>query len=52
MPDEGRRKVQSKGEITLPESFRKENDIEPGDHVSYNVHSRDRSKLIIEKKND
>jgi bifunctional DNA-binding transcriptional regulator/antitoxin component of YhaV-PrlF toxin-antitoxin module len=52
MPDEGKRKVQSKGEFTLPESFRNENDISPGDHVKYKVHSRDRSKLIIEKKND
>jgi len=47
MPDQGKRKVQSKGEITLPKSFREENEISPGDHIHYNVHSRDRSKIVI-----
>jgi len=50
MKDQGKRKVQSKGEITLPQKFREENNIEPGDHIKWNIHSRDRSKLIIEKK--
>jgi bifunctional DNA-binding transcriptional regulator/antitoxin component of YhaV-PrlF toxin-antitoxin module len=48
MAEEGIRKVQSKGEITLPIDFREENDIEPGDHVSWKRHSRDKTKLIIE----
>jgi bifunctional DNA-binding transcriptional regulator/antitoxin component of YhaV-PrlF toxin-antitoxin module len=48
MADQGKRKVQSKGEITLPIEFREENDIEKGDYVEWKRHSRDKSKLIIE----
>ncbi|MFB6182762.1 MAG: AbrB/MazE/SpoVT family DNA-binding domain-containing protein, partial [Candidatus Nanohaloarchaea archaeon] len=42
--------VQSKGEVTLPKEFREENDLEPGDYVRWKRHSRDKTKLIIEKK--
>lgn len=48
MADEGKRKIQHHGEITLPEKFREENDLEPGDYIYYNLHSRDSSKLVIE----
>jgi len=47
MADEGKRRVQSKGEITLPKEFREENDIEPGDYIEWKIHSRNDSKLII-----
>ena len=52
MKDHGKRKVQARGQITLPQKFREENEIESGDHVSWNIHSKNRSKLINEKKND
>jgi AbrB family looped-hinge helix DNA binding protein len=48
MAEEGKRRVQSKGEITLPKEFREENDISPGDYITWKRHSRDKSKLIIE----
>jgi len=49
MPGSGKRKVQSKGEITLPQEFREDNDIEENqDYISWKRHSRDKSKLIIE----
>jgi len=48
MAEEGKRKVQSKGEFTLPKEFREENDIEVEDYVSWKRHSRDKTKLIIE----
>jgi len=48
MPDQGKRKLQSRGQITLPQSWRKENNLEKGDHIKYKVHSRNRKKLVIE----
>jgi len=48
MKDEGKRKVQSKGEITLPKKFRDQNNIEPGDYIHWNIHSKNKSKIIIE----
>ncbi|MFB6200152.1 MAG: AbrB/MazE/SpoVT family DNA-binding domain-containing protein [Candidatus Nanohaloarchaea archaeon] len=48
MADQGKRRVQSKGEITLPKEWREENDISPGDYIRWKRHSRDSSKLIIE----
>jgi len=46
-PD-GKRKVQQKGEITLPQDFREDNDIEEGeDYISHKRHSRNGKKLII-----
>jgi AbrB family looped-hinge helix DNA binding protein len=52
MAEEGRRKVQSKGEITLPKEFREDNGIESGDYVAWKRHSRDSSKIIIETTKD
>jgi len=52
MADQGKRKVQSHGQVTLPKEFREENDIEKGDYISWKRHSRDSSKLIIEKKQE
>lgn len=52
MADHGKRKVQSKGEITLPKEFREVNNIEPGDYISWKIHSRNSSKIIIEKRNE
>jgi len=52
MADQGKRKVQARGEITLPKCFRKDNDIKPGDHIKWKRHSRDNSKLIIQPKNE
>jgi len=48
MAEQGKRKVQSKGEVTLPKEFRDEHDLEPGDYINWKRHSRDKSKLIIE----
>lgn len=50
MPDEGKRKMQSKGQVTLPQDFREENGVEKGDHIYYKRHSRDNSKIIISSK--
>jgi len=47
MAENGKRKVQSRGEVTLPQEFREDNDIDPGDYVNWKRHSRDSSKLII-----
>jgi bifunctional DNA-binding transcriptional regulator/antitoxin component of YhaV-PrlF toxin-antitoxin module len=52
MAEKGKRRIQSKGEITLPKEFRDENDIFPGDYIAWKRHSRDSSKLIIEAKED
>jgi len=52
MATEGKRKVQSKGEVTLPKEFRDEHNLEPGDYIKWKRHSRDKSKLIIEIQND
>ena len=52
MAEKGIRKVQDKGEVTLPIDFREENNIDPGDHVRWKRHSRDKSKLIIEAKKE
>jgi AbrB family looped-hinge helix DNA binding protein len=48
MADKGYRKVQEKGEITLPKEFREDNNLEKGDKVDWKRHSRDNSKLIID----
>lgn len=48
MAEEGYRKVQSHGQISLPKEFRDDNDIEKGDKVTWKRHSKDKSKLIIE----
>jgi len=48
MAEEGKRKVQQNGRIAMPKEFREENNIEKGDYVSWKRHSRDKSKLIIE----
>lgn len=48
MPKEGYRKLQSHGQVTLPKSFRDRHDLEKGDKIYYKEHSRDKSKLIIE----
>ena len=52
MPDKGKRKVQSHGQITLPKDFREENDIEKGDYIKYRRHKRNNSELIIEPAED
>ena len=52
MAENGKRKVQSKGEATLSQEFRDNNDIDPGDYLSWKRHSRDSSKLIVEKKEE
>ena len=48
MAEEGKRKVQQNGRIAMPKEFRDDNDIEKEDYVSWKRHSRDKSKLIIE----
>lgn len=50
MADKGKRRVQSKGEITLPKEWLKENNISKGEgeYITWKRHSRDSSKLIIE----
>jgi len=48
MAEKGYRKVQTKGQITLPKEFRDRHDLEKGDKVYWKMHSRDKSKLIIE----
>lgn len=48
MAEKGKRRVQSKGEITLPKEYREENNLQPGDYINWKRHSRDKSKLIIE----
>jgi bifunctional DNA-binding transcriptional regulator/antitoxin component of YhaV-PrlF toxin-antitoxin module len=48
MAEEGKRKVQQNGRISMPKEFKDDNDIEKGDYVFWKRHSRDKSKLIIE----
>lgn len=48
MAEQGKRCVQSKGEITLPKEFREDNNIESEEYIFWKRHSRDDSKLIIE----
>jgi bifunctional DNA-binding transcriptional regulator/antitoxin component of YhaV-PrlF toxin-antitoxin module len=48
MAEQGKRRIQQKGEVTLPKEFRDDNDLSPGDYVKWKRHSRDSSKLIIE----
>jgi len=50
--NDGYRKVQSEGRISLSKKYREENDIEKGDTIDWKIHSRDRSKLIIEPRKD
>jgi bifunctional DNA-binding transcriptional regulator/antitoxin component of YhaV-PrlF toxin-antitoxin module len=52
MAEKGYRKVQTKGQITLPKEFRNRHDLGKGDKVFWKQHSRDKSKLIIEVKED
>lgn len=47
MDPDGYRKVQKKGEITLPKSFRDELSLEKGDKIYWKRHSRDKNKLIL-----
>jgi len=52
MAEEGKRKVQSNGRIAMPKEFRDDNDIEKGDYIKWKRHSRDKTKLIIELKEE
>lgn len=52
MAKDGKRKVQSNGRISMPKEFREENDIEKGDYIKWKRHSRDKTKLIIEPRED
>lgn len=47
MDQQGYRKIQKKGEITLPKKYRKQNNLEKGDKIHWKQHSRDKTKLII-----
>jgi bifunctional DNA-binding transcriptional regulator/antitoxin component of YhaV-PrlF toxin-antitoxin module len=52
MAEEGKRKVQQNGRIAMPKEFREENNIEKGNYIKWKRHSRDKTKLIIEPKED
>jgi len=48
MPDEGTRSVQERGEVTLPQDFREENNIEEGiDNVEYKRHPKNSRKITF-----
>jgi len=48
MAEQGKRRVQQKGEVTLPKEFRDEHELESGDKIYWKRHSKDHSKIIIE----
>lgn len=47
MAENGYRKVQKRGEVTLPKEFREEHGLEKGDKVYWKRHSRDKKKIIF-----
>jgi len=48
MPETGERSVQERGEVTLPEDFREDNDIEEGeDNIDYRRHPKNPGKITF-----
>jgi len=48
MNQDGYRRLQERGEVTLPKNFRQKHDLKQGDKILYKEHSRDSSKIILE----
>jgi len=48
MDQDGYRRLQKRGEVTLPKNFRQEHDLKQGDKILYKEHSRDSSKIILQ----
>jgi len=52
MDQDGYRRLQTRGEITLPKNFRQKHDLNQGDKILYKEHSRDCSKIILQVTSD